>query len=152
MVQIVATRSEQDLKEFQTWLVDYLKKWNRNEDKRDQATKVANNLIDLKDHILESQQTLMKRGEKLDLLKEKSEKLKVEAKVYKVRAKQVKKTMWWSKYKLYLILGGIALVLILLLVLWISGALDSNPKKKTAAFIFGIYGQETTEKATFLKS
>ena len=111
------------------------------EDKRDQATKVANNLIDLKDQIVESQMKLAERGQKLDLLVEKSDALKIETKVYKARAKEVKNTMWWSKYKLYLVVGGIGAVLLLLLILWLSGAFDADKPKKEMVDTFFAFAE-----------
>jgi len=91
---IVNDEDDCALGEFRKWLQNYLRDFNMDEDKRDQATKVANNLIDLKDQIVESQMKLAECGQKLDLLVEKSDALKIETKAKKARAKEVKNIMW----------------------------------------------------------
>jgi hypothetical protein len=73
----------------------------------------------------------MKRGDKLETLIEKSENLKVETKVYKARAREVKKAMWYQKYKLWIILGLVGGVFAVIIILWVSGIFDSSPSKKT---------------------
>jgi len=81
------------------------------------------------------------RGQKLDLLMEKSENLKFETKVYKARAKEVKKTMFLNKYKLYIILGGIVTVLVLFLILYLSSAFSSDDNKKKEETVLSVFGQ-----------
>ena len=80
-------------------------------------------------------------GQKLDLLVEKSDALKIETKAKKARAKEVKNIMWQNKYKLYLVVSGIGSVFLLLLILWLSGAFDTDKPKKEMVDTFFAFAE-----------
>ena len=71
--------------------------------------------VDMKQNI----NKMVENVEDVNDLQNKSEALKMETSDYKKNAVEIKQITWWQNFKLYLIIGGVVLLLILLII-WMA--------------------------------
>jgi hypothetical protein len=85
--------------------------YNANLNESDNIAKLKKHVIEYKDNILEADEELNKRGEKITLVLKKAEDMRTESVKYKYGAKKVKKTVSWRRWTL---IGCIILIVLLL--------------------------------------
>lgn len=89
-----------------------------NSSSSDSLSSVTSRLDDVKNVMIENIDTLMQRGEKLELLVEKTDLLQAEAFKFEKSSRELKRTMYWRRLKLYLLAA-----LILALIIWLISSL-----------------------------
>eukprot|EP01035_Chromulina_nebulosa_P068381 gene68381-93712_t len=89
-----------------------------NSSSSDSLSAVTSRLDDVKNVMIENIDTLMQRGEKLELLVEKTDMLQAEAFKFEKSSRELKRTMYWRRLKLYLLAS-----LILALIIWLISSL-----------------------------
>jgi vesicle-associated membrane protein 7 len=89
-----------------------------NSSSSDSLTSVTSRLDDVKNVMIENIDTLMQRGEKLELLVEKTDLLQAEAFKFEKSSRELKSAMWWRRLKLYLLA-----FLVLALIIWLISSL-----------------------------
>ncbi|OAQ98443.1 hypothetical protein LLEC1_02587 [Akanthomyces lecanii] len=62
-------------------------------------------------------ESLLERGERLDLLVDKTDRLGGSARDFRVRSRGLKRQMWWKNVKLMALLGLVVLIIILVIVI-----------------------------------
>jgi len=88
-------------------------------DASDKIAAVQAQIEETKSILVENIDNLLARGERIELLVEKTERLTDESFQFKNKARQLRIKMWWKNIKLWLIIGGIIIVVIFLIV-WFS--------------------------------
>lgn len=64
---------------------------------------------------------VLRRGEKLEDMVERSENIAIEANQFKRSAVQLKKTMWWKNFKLWLIIIAVIIIIIIIIIIATCG-------------------------------
>jgi len=63
---------------------------------------------------------VLKRGDKLEDLQYKSENMRQEASMFEKRTKQLKRSMWWKKAKVLVIIGLVIVVIIAIAIIIVA--------------------------------
>jgi vesicle-associated membrane protein 7 len=87
----------------------------------DSFTQINDKLDDVKNVMVQNIESVLERGEKLELLVDKSERLQQQSFQFAKSANKLKKQMWWRKIKLYSIISLLVIMAIWLFSSFICG-------------------------------
>lgn len=89
---------------------------------RDDAIGTAKREIDdVKGIMTKNIESLLERGERLDLLVDKTDRLGGSAREFRVRSRGLKRQMWWKNVKLMALLGLVVFLIIMAIVVSVKG-------------------------------
>lgn len=90
-----------------------------NDTKNDKVMRVQGQIEEVKGVMVRNIDSVLERGEKIEVLAEKSEDLSKNANLFKKQGTQLKRAMWWKNFKLQLLIIFIILLVIFVIV-WIA--------------------------------
>jgi vesicle-associated membrane protein 7 len=92
-----------------------------NDRKNDKVMRVQGQIDEVKGVMIKNIDSVLERGEKLDVLMEKSDDLSKNAHLFKKQGTQLKREMWWKNLKLQIIIALIIIFVIFVIVLIACG-------------------------------
>ncbi|XP_046674325.1 vesicle-associated membrane protein 7 [Homalodisca vitripennis] len=101
--------------EFSPILNNEMKHYSESRD-IDAMSRVHGELDELKDIMVRNIDNVAMRGEKLELLVNKAENLSASSVTFRSHSRNLQRSMFWKNIKLYLIIGGIATVIIYIII------------------------------------
>ena len=105
--------------QFQRKLFEKMQKYNSNSNILDEnINELKENLLSMNKQVIESSELVNERGDQIQLIVEKAEKLSQDSNNFADTTKRVKRLEKWRKIKMYIIIGGIILALILLIYIF----------------------------------
>ena len=81
----------------------------------DSFSALNSKIDEVKNVMYENIESVLARGEKLEILVDKSEALQQEAFVFQRSARDLKSAMWWRQVKIYLLIFGVVALIILII-------------------------------------
>lgn len=94
----------------------------------DKVAAIQSEISAVKEVMMENIAAVLRRGEKLEDMVERSENIAIEANQFKRSAVQLKQTMWWKNFKLWLIIIAVVIIIIIIIIIAVCG-IDFNCKK-----------------------
>lgn len=79
---------------------------------------------DVRGIMTENIETILERGERLDLLVDKTDRLDSNAQDFRVRSRGLKRQMWWKNVKLMGLLGLVIFLIVMVMVIAIKNAVS----------------------------
>lgn len=107
--------------EFSRVLSDRMEFFNENPN-ADSFGKVRGQLNDVKDVMVKNIESVLQRGEKIELLVDKTEALSQSAKRFQTQSKSLKQAMWWKNVKMWLLIAAVVLIISLVISMLACGA------------------------------
>ena len=105
--------------QFQRKLFEKMQKYNSNSNILDEnINELKENLLSMNKQVIESSELVNERGDQIQLIVNKAEKLSQDSHNFADTTKRVKRLEKWRKIKMYIIIGGIILALILLIYIF----------------------------------
>ncbi len=98
----------------------------------DSFAQVNSKLDDVKNVMVQNIETVLERGEKLELLVDKTDKLQQQAFKFERSSKQLKNAMWWRRVKLYLLIAFV-IALIILIIAWVACGINFQNCKSSSS-------------------
>jgi len=90
--------------------------------KVDAISSVQRDIDDVRGIMTKNVESLLERGERIDLLVDKTDRLGGSAREFRVRSRGLKRQMWWKNVKLMALLGLVVLLIIVAMVIAIKNA------------------------------
>lgn len=106
--------------EFSRVLAERMEFFNENP-AADNFGQVKDKLAEVKDIMVQNIESVLARGEKIELLVDKSEQLNRSANKFQRSSKQLKNVMWWKNVKMWALITVIVIVLIWLISSFVCG-------------------------------
>mmetsp|Transcript_41536 Transcript_41536/g.97617 ORF Transcript_41536/g.97617 Transcript_41536/m.97617 type:complete len:217 (-) Transcript_41536:25-675(-) len=101
--------------EFSRVLCKQMEVWSMSGE-GDKVDKVKADMDDVKNVMVDNIEKVLKRGEKIELLVDKTDNLNQQSIRFKKHSSQLKHAMWWQNAKVMLCMGGIAVLVVVILI------------------------------------
>ncbi|KAK9825798.1 hypothetical protein WJX74_008314 [Apatococcus lobatus] len=87
----------------------------------DTINRVRGELAEVKNIMVENIEKVLDRGERIELLVDKTDHLQQESFVFRREARQLKNKLWWKNLRLWLVIAGVAVLLLYIAIAVVCG-------------------------------